>query len=115
MKGAEQGFACSLHLAVLSPHPPHPPLLLQMLLNGHNVNGMDYDNRTALMVAACKVRVGRLKRGTRDKINYHPSKFGSPPPVTSGYGSTLYSHVYPLVRAMALWPLCFWTPGPTPT
>jgi hypothetical protein len=26
----------------------------QMLLNGHNVNGADYDNRTALMVAANK-------------------------------------------------------------
>ena len=35
--------------------------LPQMLLSGHNVNGVDYANRSALMVAACKSHVEILK------------------------------------------------------
>ena len=43
---ATRSSPCSLLLI----HPNHQ----QMLLNGHDVNGMDYDRRTALMVAANK-------------------------------------------------------------
>ncbi len=34
-------------LLTLPPSTTHP----KMLLNGHNVNGKDYDDRTALMVS----------------------------------------------------------------
>ena len=50
--------AYPLHVAP----PPSIPCIceifvMQMLLNGHGVNGVDYDDRSALMVAACKGHV----------------------------------------------------------